>query len=80
MNIPTANDLIQEVDGSLATPEIRVWIHPESGDDYYLIFETFKEAEEHIKQNKNTERVPLIAFKGYELNLYAIKERKVKTK
>ena len=62
----------------LYTPEIRVWCHPhyedQSGDDYFKVFDSFKKAEQFIKSHKEAEDVPLVAFKGYEINLYAIEE------
>lgn len=77
MEIPTTKDLIQETEGNLEVPEIRVWCHPpkigKSGDDYYQIFETFELALAFIKSHKEAEEVPLIAFRGYEINLWEIK-------
>jgi hypothetical protein len=73
MNIPAAIDLMQGRK-SLRTPEIRVWCHPhridKSGDDYYLRFSTFKEAEDFIKEHPEAEDSPLIAFRGLEINIY----------
>jgi hypothetical protein len=69
MNIPSTKDLMQ-TEEKLQTPEIRVWVHPGSGDDYFNVFKSFKDAEAFIKKNKHTEFVPLIAFRGYEFNLY----------
>lgn len=77
VNIPAAKDVIQQLDGNLQVPEIRVWCHPPSGDDYFKTFDTFKEAMEFIKDNKEgAENVPLLAFKGYEFNLFGIEEVK----
>lgn len=75
MNIPSSRDLIQSVK-KLKSPEIRVWCHPhykgKTGDDYYQVFNSFKEAEKFIKSHKEAEKVPLVAFRGYEINLYEI--------
>lgn len=69
-------DIIQQVEGNLKIPEIRVWCHPAKGDDYYYAFETFKEALKFIKENKIVEKVPLLAFRGYEINLFALENVK----
>jgi len=78
MEIPTTNDLTQE-GKKIQIPEIRVWCHPhyikKDGDDYYYVFETFKEAERFISKHKEAEEIPLIAFRGYEINLYDIKAK-----
>jgi hypothetical protein len=73
MIIPAANDLLQS-EKKLTIPEIRVWMHPgEGGDDYYETFLTFEDADQFIKKHKEeAERNPMIAFRGYELNLWAI--------
>jgi hypothetical protein len=77
MIVPAAKDLIQESRGNLEVPEIRVWCHPhrvgKNGDDYYEVFESFKKALEFIKFSKEAEGVPLIAFRGYELNIFEMK-------
>ena len=76
MKVPAAKDCIQEFRGSLEIPEIRVWCHPhrigEDGDDYWRTFDTFKEAVEFSKSHEEAEKNPLIAFKGYELNLWGM--------
>lgn len=73
MDVPHTLDVTQEE--PLETPEIRVWVHPpEGGDDRYFTFPSFESAEAFIKQTDGAEDVPLIAFKGYELNLYAIEK------
>lgn len=73
MNFPTSIDLLQSKK-KLKTPEIRVWCHPhyvkKSGDDYYEVFDSFAAAEKFIKTHKEAERIPLVAFRGYEINLY----------
>jgi len=78
MNVPVMTDMIQEVEGNLEVPEIRVWCHPpkigESGDDYYKRFDSFRKALDFIERTKEAEDVPLIAFRGYEFNLWGIKE------
>jgi len=74
MRVPATTDMIQETRGKLESPEIRVWCHPhrigEDGDDTYVVFEGFKEAEEFIQSHPEAEDTPLIAFRGYELNLW----------
>ncbi len=74
MRVPATTDVIQEANLPLATPEIRVWCHPErigeSGDDTYKIFESFHDALEFISEHPEAEKAPLIAFRGYELNLW----------
>ena len=77
MNIPTLKDIIQETEGNLKVPEIRVWCHPhkigKSGDDYWHMFDSFEKALDFIKKHKEAESNPLIAFRGYEINLWEIK-------
>lgn len=67
-------DVIQECEGNLEIPEIRVWCHPhragKSGDDNYEVFDSFKEAHEFIANNPEAEENPLIAFLGHEINIY----------
>ena len=76
MEIPTLNDLTQEGKDRLETPEIRVWCHPHKvgrrGDDYYYQFDTFKQALNFIEEHKEAEDAPLIAFRGKEINIFAI--------
>ena len=76
VNVPSTRDLIQEVGEKLEVPEIRVWCHPhvigKSGDDYCHTFDSFKEALDFIKEHKEAESMPLVAFRGYELNLFAL--------
>jgi hypothetical protein len=80
MKIAALTDLIQETEGILEVPEIRVWCHPhkigESGSDYYQVFDSFKEAHQFIAEHKEAEQQPLIAFRGYELNIYVINPKK----
>ena len=82
--VPATKDLIQESRGNLEVPEIRVWCHPHLmgnvGDDYYEVFNGFEEAIEFIKTDKRAEKVPLIAFRGYELNIFDMKPEKLKSK
>ena len=77
MNIPSTKDLVQS-EKVLYTPEIRVWCHPhaigKSGDDYYKVFKSFKDAEKFSLSNDEAEPNPLVAFRGYEINLYGIEE------
>lgn len=74
MRVPATTDVIQEVDGNLECPEIRVWVHPhkigEDGEDTYFVFEGFEQALEFIETHPEAEESPLIAFRGYELNLW----------
>ena len=74
MRVPATTDVLQEVHGDLEIPEIRVWCHPhkigKTGDDYYQVFATFKEALGFISSHPEAEDIPLVAFKGYELNLW----------
>lgn len=82
MEIPTMRDLIQKAKGELEVPEIRVWCHPHkierSGDDYYRVFDSFKEALEFIRGNEEAEEVPLIAFGGFEINIFEMGRCEVK--
>ena len=82
MQIPTLIDMIQEERGNLEVPEIRVWCHPhkigEKGDDYFETFESFEKALKFIKGTPKAEDTPLIAFRGYEINIFEITEHKVK--
>lgn len=60
----------------LKIPEIRVWNHPhyigKKGEDYYYVFDTFKEAYHYQKTHKEAENTILLAINGLELNLSAI--------
>lgn len=73
-HVPATTDMIQEAEGKLDVPEIRVWVHPhrigEEGEDTYFVFEGFKHALDFIKSRPDAEASPLIAFRGYELNLW----------
>jgi len=75
--VPATKDVIQEYRGNLEVPEIRVWCHPhfigEGGEDFYEVFGNFGEAVEFIKTDKRAEKIPLIAFRGYELNIFEMK-------
>jgi hypothetical protein len=68
----------------ISTPEIRVWCHPHrvgkvNQNDYYRIFESFTQAMLFIaKHKKIAEEVPLIAFHGYEINLWTLKAPEIK--
>ena len=77
MKVPTTKDVTQEPK-KLKTPEIRVWCHPhvidKRGSDYYYVFDSFRDAETFCKEHKEAE-VPLIAFDGYEFNLYEYKSK-----
>ena len=64
-------DVIQETNGVLKVPEIRVWVHPfEGGDDFYYVFETFVAAQEFCDSEPGAESCPLIAYGGFEYNIY----------
>ena len=76
MRVPACKDLTQSKE-KLVIPEIRVWCHPESGkDDYYKVFDSFLEAIKFISKHKEAEDIPLIAFRGYELNLWGMKKER----
>jgi hypothetical protein len=64
----------------LIIPEIRVWIHQVGKDDDYEVFKSFEEAIWFILRNDNAERQPMLAFAGYEFNLYGIQKEEVKPK
>jgi len=76
MRVPALTDIIQEANGNLTIPEIRVWCHPcqlnplQDGDDYYHVFSSFEEALDYISRHPEAEQNPLVAFRGYELNLW----------
>ncbi len=74
LEITQLKDVIQETEGNLDVPEIRVWCHPhkvgKSGDDRYEVFSSFKEAHDFIESNDEAEESPLIAFAGHEINIY----------
>ena len=76
MKVPALKDAIQEVGGNLEIPEIRVWCHPhyidKDGDDYYYTFKSFKYALTFIAKHREAEDQPLIAFRGYELNIFGM--------
>lgn len=79
MEIPATTDIMQYEKKIIDIPEIRVWCHPHriggKGDDYFLTFDGFKEAFEFINKNKVlAEDVPLIAFRGFELNIFEMKK------
>jgi len=81
INIPVLIDVIQKYGTLCKIPEIRVWCHPhhlkKQGDDYYYVFESFKDAFEFIKDNKPlADAIPMIAYNGYEINIFDIKEIK----
>ena len=84
MNVPVTVDVLQEIDGNLDMPEIRVWCHPHrvnrKGGDYYWVFPSFRSAMGYIKRTKSAERHPAIAFRGYEFDLFAVKEHKEEKK
>lgn len=75
-NVPATTDVTQEGYGdALEVPEIRVWLHPhwveKEGPDHYQVFDSFKDALAFIEERKpECEDTPLIAFRGYELNIW----------
>ena len=75
MEIPHTIDLTQTHGKIREIPEIRVWCHPMNGsDDFSYKFGSLGDALEFIKDNPEAEDAPLIAFRGYELNLFAIEK------
>lgn len=74
MRVPATTDILQETRGNLEVPEIRVWVHPhrvyEEGEDHYEVFESFEQALEFAGEMPGAENTPLVAFRGYELNLW----------
>ena len=71
--MPT-KDLIQEFGKKLKHPQIRVWVHPGRGSDYYLVADPFSKrklasalvAEPELKGKKGYQESPLVAYGGYE--------------
>lgn len=65
-------DVLQEGEGKLTTPEIRVWCHPHytgrDGDDYYETFPNIGIAEAFIPTHAEAEESPLVAYDGYEFS------------
>ncbi len=76
IKIPATEDILQSKK-KLDIPEIRVWCHPErinkKGEDYYYVFDSFKDAIKFISKSREAEDVPLIAFRGLELNIFELK-------
>lgn len=76
MEIGVLRDLIQKEQGNLEVPEIRVWCHPhriaQRGADTWETFPTFAAALNFIKAHPEAEDKPLLAFRGYEINLWTI--------
>lgn len=72
--VTALKDMIQEVHGNIEIPEIRVWCHPhyvkKSGEDYFEVFGSFKEAFDFISGHKECEEHPLIAYNGLEINIF----------
>lgn len=79
MKVPALIDDIQAFGVKLEVPEIRVWCHPhyidKDGGDYYYTFGSFKKALDFIKEHKEAEDQPLIAFRGYELNIFRMETK-----
>jgi hypothetical protein len=86
VNVPSAIDVMQSKKPIEDIPEIRVWCCPhrqiggikpeQKGDDYYEVFGSFKEALAFIDKHPEAENEPLIAFKGFELNIFDMKSAK----
>ena len=79
MTIGWMKDLCQK--NKLIIPEIRVWIHPVKNNDpqdYFKVFDSFKDAFNFIKKTKGAEDYPLLAINGLELNLFIDSKKKVK--
>jgi hypothetical protein len=74
VEVPATRDVLQENRPALELPEIRVWIHPKSGgSDSYVTFKTFKEAMQFIRKHpEEAEMFPLLAFRGFEFNLWGV--------
>jgi len=76
VEVSAMKDAIQESNGLKMIPEIRVWHHPlkagRKGQDCYVVCESFKEAIKHIGSSDDAEEHPLIAFKGWELDIFTI--------
>lgn len=77
VQVPAARDITQATKKENYIekyPHIRVWCHPHKigleGDDYFIICDNFEEAFRFIDAHKEAERTPLIAFRGWELNLF----------
>lgn len=76
--IAVSQDVIQQTEGKLKVPEIRVWCHPtKGGSDFWETFDSFKDAMAFIKESEDkesfrAEEIPLIAFNGLEINLWSI--------
>lgn len=76
MEIPAMIDMIQSSGEVLTVPEIRVWCHPhktgKDGEDDYRVFDTFTEALDFIKATPEAESTPLIAYNGYEIDIFQL--------
>ena len=78
MLVPATTDVLQS-ENKLETPEIRVWYKPiDGGDSGYEVFGNFEEALAVAGKNDADKKVvwesnPLVAFRGYELNLWEMK-------
>jgi len=72
--VPILVDVCQERETPRMIPEIRVWCHKTSGDDYYEVFDTFIHALDFIASDAGKqlgcEDQPLIAFRGFEINIW----------
>ena len=78
MGIPYTLDLIQQHGEEITdVPEIRVWCHPhkigKQRDKYFRVFKTFTAALNFISKHKEADDTPLIAFKGFEIDIFGIK-------
>ena len=81
ISVPATIDDIQEMKGKLEIPQIRVWCNPhklgKNGDHYYHVFGSFNKALKFIERHPEAEKHPLIAFKGFEMDIFQIKEEEI---
>lgn len=76
VSVGILEDVIQRKESNLEVPEIRVWCHSHNvgnlKGDYYYAFDTFQDAVDFCARTKTAENNPILAFRGYEINLYTI--------
>lgn len=81
--VPMLIDCLQEFGETLEIPEIRVWCHG-GGDDEFETFDTFEAALKFIDSAKGKkdkcESAPLLAFRGFELNLWKMPQLNTPTR
>ena len=64
---------MMQIKKKVLVPGIRVWCHNHNGSDWFKVFKTFKQAVSFCnKEHKKfvPEDYPLIAFNGYEINIF----------